>query len=200
MESIFFAIKGIVAFIMHNGRTANPLDPWAKTLKQLTNIKKKTDDIYAQLSDLEFLAGLYTDPIIVPGGDMTAARVIVPDYHIEACLLRGARKIKKGKQFESGCFVCGSVPMDFPHKNMNPTQLLTKDEYRLVATVNVNGSKVVRTRPIFHEWGLKFQVQFNEDIITRGELIQSVEYAGEQCGMGSWRPKHGRFEAIVVNA
>jgi len=193
MQTLSFEIEGIAPFIMHNGRTANPLDPWAKAIKELTGIRKKTDETHQQISDLEFLAGLYTVPTIFPGNIPANARVVVPDFHIEASLLRGARMIKSGKQFQSGCFVNQTELLDFPHKELGPTELIKRDEYRLVAAVNVGGKKVIRTRPCFQNWKLRFTVKFNPEIILPAEVCQSVDLAGQQCGMGSWRPKHGRF-------
>jgi hypothetical protein len=71
-------------------------------------------------------------------------------------------------------------------------------EYRLVCSVVVQKAKTMRTRPIFHQWGLVFEVEYDPDIIMPEEVVQSVEQAGRQCAMGDWRPKHGRYTARVV--
>ncbi len=56
MKEIIVAINGPI-LMMHNGRTKDPLDPYAKALKKLTGKRKKTDADYLEISRLEWEAG-----------------------------------------------------------------------------------------------------------------------------------------------
>jgi hypothetical protein len=60
-------------------------------------------------------------------------------------------------------------------------------------------AKVMRTRPIFREWSALVEMQYDPDVLNLREVEEIVVDAGKLVGIGDWRPKHGRFEAKVVD-
>jgi len=198
MEAIDFKFTGVCPMIMHNGHTADPINPWAKKLKELNAPRKKTDEQYQLLADIEFLSSLYTEPAIPIEEDNSECRIIIPDYMIEASIINGAKKIRKGTQFKGASFVAGNSVLDFPNKDKSPTELHQLGTYTFKCIVRIGAVKVPKTRVKFNQWSLKTTVMFDPDLITREEVIQSCELAGVQCGIGTWRPKHGRFSVEVI--
>jgi hypothetical protein len=52
-------LTGTHPMLMHNGRLANPIDPWTRQLKALTSKRKKTDEDILQIAQVEARAGCW---------------------------------------------------------------------------------------------------------------------------------------------
>lgn len=65
--------------------------------------------------------------------------------------------------------------------------------------VNVNGSKVMRTRPRFNNWHVTIKVVFIPSLLNRSEVREFFEIAGFREGLGNWRPKFGKFSVKEIN-
>jgi len=61
--------------------------------------------------------------------------------------------------------------------------------------IGIQGSKN-RKRTI--EWSCKVHVDYNDNILNKETVIEIAEIAGEQVGVGDWRPKYGRFSVKVI--
>ncbi len=178
-------IEGVSPLLMHNGQLANPLNPLVKEMKQITGIRKKTDEHHLELQRLEFRAGLYLNE---------AGQVIVPSEVIESCLVEGAKKAKLGKAFKSSVTVTEDAVLEYGPK-LTVDQLWEQNEtYADVRGVKVGQSRVMRTRPIFRDWSLVFAVMFDAEQINLEQLSQAVEDAGRIVGLCDYRPKFGRFQ------
>jgi len=177
-------IAGDTDLLMHNGQLANPLNKWSKALKEITGRRKKTDDDLEEIARIEWLGGLYTDP---------AGTVAIPADNILAGIIDGARKSRNGKKVEAGVF-CSKPYFPLLFKGPKDVQALSQDaafaDYRSVA---VNGKRIMRSRPRFTDWRLKFEVVFNPSLVNQRDVMAAVEACGEQCGIGDFRPRYGRF-------
>lgn len=179
------------SLIMHNGRTSNPLDPFAKAMKEISSKRKKTDADLEALSNIEYKAGLYTDE---------KNRVIIPSRVLESVLVEGAKKSKEGKLALSGMFVDTDAILSYAGGNMTIDQLTESPDHRLCVAVRVGMAKVMRTRPHFKDWSCKFRVSINENVANESQLKRWVEDAGGLVGIGDWRPRHGRYEVLSFAA
>ena len=58
--------------------------------------------------------------------------------------------------------------------------------------------RVMRYRPMFRDWKLTFDVEF-EDEISAEVMKEAFEIAGRYVGIGDWRPqKKGKFGKFQV--
>lgn len=184
-QSIDVKITGISPLIMHNGQTADPLNKFSKAIKEFTSKRKKTDADLEEIARLEWFAGLYVDK---------EGYAIIPSVNMEACIGEGAKVQKLGKQFKSAVFVDKDVRVQFP--GIRPAEELWSDEeFRDSRGVRVQQSRVIRMRPIFHDWSCEFTVGFNDELVNVGQVQRAIEDAGIQKGLLDHRPKFGRFEA-----
>lgn len=184
-ETITYKVRGISPLLMHNGRLANPLDPFSKKMRTLTGLRKKTDETHIELSKLEFLAGLYLD---------SKERVIIPSGNIEGAIAAGARLSRQGTQFKSGVMVADDSVLEYG-RPLTPEELWADyDNHVSVMAVKVQKARIMRTRPIFHDWSITFAVQFNADVVDGSHVTMAVEKAGSLVGLCDFRPKFGRFE------
>lgn len=189
IETLKFRCVGFAPLLMHNGAMANPLNPRVKEMKAITSLRKKTDENHLELQRLEFAASLYLD---------AKGRVIIPSSNIEGTLVEGAKKAKLGKAFKSAVMVADDAILNFGEQ-LTAEQLWEQNErYADVRAVIVNNSRVMRTRPIFHDWSIEFSADFDDEQINRDQLIKATEDAGRMVGLCDYRPKFGRFTVEVL--
>ena len=195
LNEIEFEIQGTWALLMHNGRLANPLDPWVEELSKLKGKRNKTREDHEEYAEVQWFASLYTDPEIVPGGKMKGARVVIPSENIDRMMVMGARKFKRGKQFESGVF---SVEPCWPIISNGPmtdvVALSKKPQFADMRTVVIQRSRVLCCRPRFDDWSLKFTLRYTG--VEEAEVRRALEIAGEVIGLCDYRPRFGRFVVV----
>jgi hypothetical protein len=63
--------------------------------------------------------------------------------------------------------------------------------------VRVQGTADIRYRPMFEEWAMPIQVEFNSAFVQPAQVLNMFETAGFGVGIGEWRPEkngpYGRF-------
>lgn len=188
MKTLRVTWKGITPLIMHSCKCVNPLHPIAKELKKYTSKKNKTEEDLNIISDLEWKAGAYWDDEI---------GLYIPGENVEATIQNGAKANKKGKDIQKYVDVKDLyIPFNYG-ENLTLDKLVSKYEYRDTRPMNVQRSKVIRTRPRFDQWNITFTLVYNEDKIDLDTIVNAIEYAGQYVGLCDSRPKYGKFVAIV---
>jgi len=186
-EELTIKIEGVAPLLMHNGQLANPLNPLVKEMKVHTSQRKKTDETHIEISRLEFKAGLYLN---------AKGQVIIPSEVIESCLIDGAKKSKLGKQFKSAICVTEDALLNYG-KPQTVEQMWAKPaEFVDVRSVKVGQARVMRTRPIFRNWSIEFELLFDSDQVNAENILGAVCDAGKQVGLCDFRPKFGRFQIV----
>ncbi len=186
MKTSSFMIRGLTPLIMHNGRLADPLDPAAQLLAKLSKKKSKTEADHIALGEAEWHGSLYLDDTGKP---------CIPGEVIEATLTEGAKKYKLGKKAKGALIVEGSSPLVY--KGPKDAKALYADGgFIKRAGVKIKQNRVIRTRPIFPEWELSFEVHWDETQIQDEAQLEDIVEAAGQTGIGDWRPKFGRFEIV----
>lgn len=173
--------------LMHSGQTADPLNKWAKMLKEISGKRNKTDADYEQMAKIEFFAGLY----------MGENGPVIPAPNIDAMLIGAAKKLREGPVAKSGVFCVQSAPLQYVGPR-NADDLWADERFRHVAIVRVQTSRIARTRPIFNEWTATVAVQYEDSIVNAAQVDRWMQIAGSQCGLGDWRPQYGRFSVERV--
>ena len=181
-QSRTFKIFGQAPLLMHNGQLVDPLNSFAQSIAQITKKKKKTDADHEEMSRREFFGGLY----------MSQNRPCIPAEMQEAALIRGAMKQKRGPEAKAGLLVEDHAPLEYegPH---DPSELWKDEKFRLRAPARVGAQKVMRTRPYFGEWSATLTIKFLPSMLNPADVRSFLVTAGEQIGIGDWRPRFGRF-------
>lgn len=189
LKKLNFRIEGIAPLLMHNGRLADSDDPYARAMKVITSNRKRTDADLEELARLGFLGGLYLNQ---------SNLVILPGFVFEASIIgRGgaARKERMGKEAAAAFWVTKDFLLIYDGPK-DPDELWKDKRFVNQSMVNVQGGKVKRTRPIFQEWAVEIEIEFNESLLDEEKVRRWVEVAGEQVGLCDWRPRLGRFKVI----
>lgn len=180
-------IRGVAPLICHNAQLSDPLNEWTKAIAEISSKRKKTEADHLELSRREFFGGLYM-------GDKGP---VIPGGNIERMLRDAAAKQRKGKDVQAGLIVMDDAPILYEGPK-DPTKMWDSGKYVLRATVGVNSARVMRTRPYWSEWSLKFRIDYDTTILNRASIVEFVKVAGNMVGLGDWRPKHGRFEVVSI--
>jgi len=169
---------------MHNGQLADPLNPFSKRIAALHGKRgqNKTDADIIEMSRREWDGSLYTSNGVP----------CIPADVLEAMLVKGAEKKRKGKQAKAGLIVEQDALLiyDGP-KDINELWEAGTFSFRCGARVTQN--RVQRTRPRFDEWSLEFKVSYLPSLLNADDLRSFLIVAGQEIGLGDWRPKFGRF-------
>lgn len=180
---------------MHNGRTADPLDPYAKKLSALNKKRGKQDTDHELIGEVEFEAALYWSDEI---------GLYIPRDGLQRMLFDGSKKLKMGPQMHAVSVAeeYGAALVTPNHKSLDA---LKKDKtlyFRKVVTVQ--NSKIVRTRPMFPTgWRIDFKVELDIEGMNRDEFSSILHLCGQRIGIGSWRPgspKQGSFGKFIVES
>jgi len=127
---------------------------------------------------------------------------VIPQPNILKCLIEGGKYFKAGKNkittlrssLVPACVMIRPEYVDIEHHE--DWQVDTRP-VRIPAT----GGRILRHRPMFHDWMLEFEIDLDEEIMSEKLLRQIVDAAGKRIGLGDFRPEckgpYGRF--VVTN-
>lgn len=192
MQSIKVRWTGIRPLIMHNGLLADPTNPHTRAVKKICSkgSKKMTDSDYEARDRHEWEGGLYWDD---------EAGVYMPSDNIERCVQGGGQKSRIGKDIQTAVMVQDDiVPVKFDGPK-DKEKMFADLKFTLRRGVVVNKSRIIRIRPMIPTgWILEFTLDFDETIINRKAVLQSMLDAGALVGLGDWRPKFGRFNVEEI--
>lgn len=188
MESIKVRFNGLSPTIPHNGRLANPLDNYAKRIKEITSKRKKTDEDHAAIMRLEWEGGLYWDKEIGP---------YWPGINIDSLICKAAKSQKRGQDVKRGLQVVeDKVPLLYKGPRDDFDKMF--ELYRDVRAVKVGAATVMRCRPIFPEWSVEFTIVFDPEVFNRNDVLGFLVYAGRYVGLSDNRPRYGKFEVEEI--
>jgi hypothetical protein len=126
-KTLTYKLTSSAPLIMHNGQTADPLNKWAKALKQISSKRIEYD------------------------GPRTAQ------------------------------------------------ELWEDDRFRFSSIVRVGQARVNRMRPIFNDWSAVVTLNVEDTLIDPARVTEWLVAAGNQVGIGDWRPQYGRFTVERVS-
>lgn len=181
-QTLNFKIIGVAPLLMHNGQLADPLNPHSRHIAEITGKRKKVESDHIEIARREFFGSLY----------LSNGEPCIPSEMIEAAIVRGAMKEKRGPAAKAGLLVEHHARLEYdgPH---DPKALWDDERFRLRAAAKVGQQKVMRTRPHFAEWSADIAVKFLPTLLNAREIKGFLFAAGEQIGIGDWRPRFGRF-------
>lgn len=185
-------LSGTSPLIMNNARLANPLDPAAKVLKQLTAKRSKTDQDHEDIFRAGHAGALYLDADIGP---------YLPADNIWKSLYEGALKHRMGPKIKEGVVLITNINPLAYRGPREGDKLWADENFRFMAArVTGAGARRVRVpfcRPIFRSWSTEADGILDPGIIDVQELRQIAETAGSRIGLGDWRPRYGRYTAEI---
>jgi hypothetical protein len=181
-QTLTFRLVSASPLLMHNGQLSDPLNPASQLLAEIHAKKKKTANDHKELARREYLGSLY----------MADDGPCIPSEMLEAMLIGGAKSEKQGQRAKAAFLVERDALLEYDGPK-DPKGLWEAPEFQLRTSARVGASRVQRTRPRFNKWALEFEVRVNADLVDPKKVRDFLMVAGEQLGIGDWRPKFGRF-------
>lgn len=183
------AIRG-QRLMMHNEQLANPFNEYTVELAKVSKKRGKSIEDHLAIAEIEFQGGLYFDAKAGP---------YVPARCLNKMLVMGARRRKLGKMFEQMVMVDREVnPVEYagPRTRKELWAALDDSGNRLFADqrlVGINAARTLRTRALFRDWRVVFQVKVLDGAVDRSDLATALE-ASEPMGLLDGRPVYaGQF-------
>ena len=177
-----FRITGASPLLFHNGHLADPLNEHAKAMASVSSKRRKTEADHWRLAELEFMGSLY----------LSGGRPCIPAEMLEAVLFKAANLERKGLKAKAGLVVRENLTLDYDGPK-DPDKLWRNSKFWLRCGVRVGPSRVMRTRPKFDKWQARLEIDYMPHLLNRQDVDSFLSVAGEQIGIGDWRPRFGRF-------
>ena len=169
MKRIQVKIEGIHAMLMHKYPMA-PID----------GLDKKPPIEQAEIA-------LYQHP------DGT---IYVPSINVQRCLTK-AGIYSKGKGRSTLTKTVAATVFITPDALTLKPQTWELDSRRVVIPATKGG--IIRHRPRFDKWGLEFEIEYDETLLTETQMRRIVDDGGSKAGIGDFRPdKNGPFGRFMV--
>lgn len=183
-------LTGIAPMLQHNGRLVNPVDPHTQALKALTGKRKKTDEDLIDIMQTEARGGCY---------ETTEGLLALPDAAVWRSIKDAATAFKRGRDIERALISDHAmVPLFIEGRNWTCDEWLSDPKRIDYRPVKVGTSRVMRSRPLVPEgWSSTHHFELLEDVIDPRDMLPILERAGRLCGVGDYRPSHGRYMVEV---
>lgn len=176
---------GRTPLLMHAPGATDPEDPVAERLRTLTKKRGELPDAERdEKYRLEFLCGLYHDDDIGP---------FVQAAAIRRGLVDAGRAYNLGKAVAEGLFLDEErVPVlyDGPRDALDLWETGFHDS-RLIRNSGRNEGRVLRVRPCFEEWELRFGFTFDNRVLDAPKVARVMARA-KNLGIGDGRVYNGR--------
>jgi len=172
MTSFDVEIKGTRPLLMHS--TAAMLKP------KSNKVKSSEHDPVVEAADCLYLND--------------AKKICVPSMAVLSAMRKAATQLKK-----AGAGKKTLKDFVFSGLRVEPDMIeLPNQHYEIdIRPVVVQRSRIMRARPLFKEWGLKFQVEILDDMTwDAGTVRQVFEEAGKYQGLLDFRPLFGTFVVV----
>jgi copper chaperone CopZ len=168
MKSIKVKIEGLSPLLMNR----RPMED--------AEITKKKSDVYDPKEDAEKKAHFDS-----------RMGYFVPSDMLEACFREAGKNVKNGRS-SSKKLVMSSVFVSEEKVS------LSRKDYDEIdkrwGTHPSTGNSVLVSRVRFNKWNLTFTITYDENRISLKKVKEIVDEAGAANGIGSYKPKHGRFK------
>ena len=197
-------VTGTSPLLLSNNACSDPLSDAAKTKKFFTSKRTKSDDDHRNLRVIDWVySGYWKKPgeVIIDNSENTVdfngfANLFLPSQNFQRCLVEGAKAFKLGKEVNRALVVEEDAEIDYDGPK-TAKQLLSNPDFVLTSPVLRMKPTNWVTRLILPKWAIKYTVTIDDERISVEDLVRIADTAGRFEGLGTWRPRYGRFGAVL---
>jgi hypothetical protein len=200
------AVEGVSPLLLSNNLCSDPLSQAAKDKKFFTSKRKKADEDHISLRLIDWAySGYWSKPGRISIDDVENnvsfdgfADLTLPSQNMARCLRNGATQFKLGKEVARALIVENEplIEYDGPKTANEMVQdrrfVLTSPVVRMKTTTNWV------TRLVLPQWSVKYQLTVDDERISVSDLERICANAGRFEGLGTWRPRYGRFTSELT--
>ena len=193
-------LEGTAGLLLSNNLCSDPLSDAAKIKKHFTGKRTKADADHQNLRVIDWVfSGYWSEPgeVIIDDVDNTVsfegfADLYLPSQNFQRCLRNGATAFKLGKEVERALIVENEARIEYDGPRTAAEMLRHS---RFIKTSPVVRQKTTNwvTRLVIPTWSVTYQLSVDDDRISVDALERIIKAAGSFEGLGTWRPRFGRF-------
>jgi hypothetical protein len=196
------ALQGTSNLLLSNNLCSDPLSEPAKIKKHFTDKRTKADQDHQNLRLIDWVYSGYWQVSGSVQIDDTENSItfdgfedpFIPSQNFQRCLRNGATAFKLGKEVERALIVENEAPINYDGPR-TAVEMLQHSRFILTSPVVRQRTTNWATRLTIPQWSCEFNVTIDDDRISVDALERIVQAAGRFEGLGTWRPRYGRFSA-----
>ena len=199
------AVEGVSPLLLSNNLCSDPLSQASKDKKFFTSKNKKADEDHINLRLIDWVySGYWSKPGKVVIDDVENAvnfdgfaDLTLPSQNFARCLRNSATAFRLGKEINRALIV-ESEPLIAYNGPKTANEMVA--DSRFILTSPVVRMKVTNwvTRLVLPQWSVNYKVTVDDERISVSDLERIVQNAGRFEGLGTWRPRYGRFVAELI--
>ena len=197
-------LNGTSGLLLSNNLCSDPLSEGSKTKKHFTGKRTKADADHLNLRTIDWVySGYWSEPgeVIINDANNTVslegfADLYLPSQNFQRCLRNGATAFKLGKEVERALIVENEAKIEYDGPR-TAAEMLRQSRFILTSPVVRMKTTNWVTRLIIPQWSVKYELTVDDDRISVDALERIIGAAGRFEGLGTWRPRYGRFSGII---
>lgn len=203
VRSLTVSIEGTAPLLCSNVANSDPLGEGAKQKAFFHGKKKKSDDDHRALRVLDWLQSGYwthTGEVMIDEAENQVgfdgfSVPYLPGSNFQRCIRNGATKWKLGKDTLRAIVVTSNAAIEFDGpKDAVEMWNSRSPKFQLAS---FTGRGVWINRLYIPVWACQFDLTLDDEILSVDQLRRILNMSGKGEGLGTWRPRYGRF---VVNS
>ena len=199
------AVTGASPLLLSNNLCSDPLSQASKDKKHFTSKRKKADEDHMSLRLIDWVySGYWSKPGSVEIDDVENAvnfdgfaDLTLPSQNFARCLRNGATAFKLGKEVTRALIVDNEPLIDYDGPK-TAAEMVADSRFILTSPVVRMKTTNWVTRLILPQWNVNYQVTVDDERIAIADLERICQTAGRFEGLGTWRPRYGRFTSQLT--
>ena len=194
-------VEGTSPLLCSNVESSDPLGEGSKQKAFFHSKRKKNDEDHRALRTLDWIFSGYwknhgkvaidEDNNMVDFADFSAPTL--PGANFQRCLRNAATKWKLGKDVLRSVVVSNDPEIEYDGPKDAVEMFNSRTPKYQKAAFTKRGVWV--NRLMFPIWQVTYNLTVDDEILSIQELKRIIKMAGKAEGLGTWRPRHGRFTA-----
>lgn len=185
--------------LMHNERMVDTLNPFSRSVAELSKKRGRSEVDELELSRREWLGCMYHDGALASPDEITDGELgpFIPVWNVVRSIQEAGKQHKLGKSILRGVVPAqqiAAVEYDGPR---TIDELWKDGRFSLRKAVGVGQKRVMRTRPVFVDWQLTCEVEVDLTQIDPDKIKQLINEAGRFQALGDYKPVYGRFRGTA---
>jgi hypothetical protein len=168
----------------------NPVVQEKSRTEKMNRGKAYTEERQSQVDKLAWLCSLYQRGGVVG----------LPADNLLAAVQEGAKLSKLGQLVKQAALFTQDEFYPLDHDGPADIDALYSDGRFVDSRMGClqGRSKILVVRPVFPRWSCEFDLTWDEEILDRDQIVKCLTDAGARRGIGTWRPRFGRFTVEIL--
>lgn len=197
-------VTGNAGLLCSNVENSDPLGIGSKQKAFFSSKKKKNDEDHLCLRTLDWIFSGYwknIGKVKVNEAENTVefdgfSDPYLPGANFLRCLRNAATKWKLGKDVLRSVVVTNDPIIEYKGSK-DALEMYTTNQEKFSNTAFTKRGVWVQ-RLLFPDWQCTFDVLVDDEILSVSQLNRIITMAGKAEGLGTWRPRFGRFDSTPL--